>query len=313
MTTATATTDLSFACMGGTVRLCSDDPGAREHLEDARDWLRDAARRLSRFEPGSELCRLNEDGRTVVPASALLRAAVRAMLRAAERSGGLVDPTLLSELEAAGYRASRAAAQALPLADALRIAPPRAPARPRADARWRAIRVDEHAGTVARPPGLRLDTGGTAKGLLADILARRLWQLERVAIDCAGDVRVSGRGTRSSPQEIEIVSPASGEVAGRLWLGDGAIATSGLDRNVWRTQDGAAGHHLLDPATGRPAWTGLVGVTAIASSALDAETDAKAALLGGPEAARRLLAGGGALFFEDGRCEGVGPLAEIVR
>ena len=54
-------------------------------------------------------------------------------------------------------------------------------------------------------------------------------------------------------------------------------------------------------------------MTAIASSALDAETDAKTALLGGPAAARRLLTGGGVLFFEDGRCEGVGPLAGIVR
>ena len=99
---------------------------------------------------------------------------------------------------------------ALPLADALRIAPPRAPARARADARWRTIHVDARAGTVARPPGLRLDTGGTAKGLLADVLARRLWGLGRVAIDCAGDVRIAGRRTRASPQEIEVGEPVDG-------------------------------------------------------------------------------------------------------
>ena len=72
-----------------------------------------------------------------------------------------------------------------------------------------------------------------------------------------------------------------------LRVSDGAVATSGLDRRVWRRPDGSYAHHLLDPATGEPAWTGLIAATALAPTALEAEALAKAALLSGPERARR--------------------------
>jgi hypothetical protein len=82
----------------------------------------------------------------------LLRSAVRAGLWAARRSGGLVDPCLLDALEATGYEGSfERGATSLPPPDGpLRAASPD-PAR-----RWHAIRVDDEAGTIERPPGLRL-------------------------------------------------------------------------------------------------------------------------------------------------------------
>ena len=62
--------------------------------------------------------------------------------------------------------------------------------------------------------------------------------------------------------------------------------------------------------TGEPAWTGLVSVTALAPTALEAETLAKAALLRGPRAAGALLAvHGGVLVHDDGDIELAGPLA----
>ncbi len=87
----------------------------------------------------------------------------------------------------------------------------------------------------------------------------------------------------------------------------GGVATSGINVRLWRTGGGRFAHHLLDPATGEPAWTGLVGVTALGSTALEAETLAKAALLSGPEAAREWLAEhGGLLVHDTGETERVG-------
>ena len=91
-------------------------------------------------------------------------------------------------------------------------------------------------------------------------------------------------------------------------MGSCGIATSGIDTRLWETPAGYA-HHLLDPSTGEPAWTGLVGTTALAPTALEAETLAKAALLSGPDGARRLLAPkGGLLVLESGEVELAGPV-----
>jgi len=76
---------------------------------------------------------------------------------------------------------------------------------------------------------------------------------------------------------------------------------------------GPYAHHVLDPATGRPAWTGLVAATAVAGSALEAEVLAKAALLSGPLGARRLLRHrGGVRQHDDGRVEVV-PAPAVIR
>ena len=83
-----------------------------------------------------------------------------------------------------------------------------------------------------------------------------------------------------------------------------------MDTRIWRRDDGGFAHHLLDPSTGEPAWTGLVGVTALGRDALEAETLSKAALLSGPESARPLLAErGGMLVDETGSVELVGPVS----
>jgi thiamine biosynthesis lipoprotein len=303
--------DSTFTCMGCEVRLLMDGPGAHARAADAQRWLRDFDTRLSRFEPASELCRLNADARAAVPASRLLRAAVRAGLWAAERTGGLVDPTLLDELEAAGYRTTRRDVEPASLRAALEHAPPRAPGRPHPDARWRAWAVDDEAGYVRRPPGSRFDTGGIGKGLAADAVAQLVADLPRFAVDCAGDARIGGREAGWRPFEVDVHHPLGGGVAHRLALGWGAVATSGLDARLWRTPDGGYAHHLMDPSTGIPAWTGLLSATALASGALEAETLAKAALLSGPPGARRILrAAGGVLVHDDGGVELVGPIHE---
>jgi len=306
--------ELSFDAMGCQIRLVIDEPLDPSHpapsaaAEDARRWLADFDARMSRFRADSELCALNRDPRSAVPASALLRATVAAALWAAERSGGLVDPTLLGALERAGYSTSLAGVDPAPLRDALAHAPTRAPAQPTPAALWREVRVDDTAGIIHRPPGIRLDSGGAGKGLAADAMAHRLAGYSRVAIDCGGDVRVAGAATRAQPFDVEIEHPLSGEPAHSFALGDGAVATSGIGTRIWQA-DGGYAHHLIDPSTGRPAWTGLIQVTAIAPTALEAETLSKAALLSGPERAREVLAQyGGALIHDEGAVELVGSL-----
>ena len=279
--------ELAFPSMGTRVRLLASDPSP---LPTARAEVERLAARLTRFDAGSELCALNADPRPVVPASADLRAAVRAALRGAELTGGLADPTLLARLERAGYGSSLLGVPRTPLRDALAGAPARRAARPHPAAAWRAVEVDDAAGTIARPPAVRLDLGGSAKGFIADRAAGLLAPYGPCAADCGGDMRVHGA------HEVFAEDPFGGEPVAAIALCDGAVATSGVDARLWA----AASHHLLDPATGLPAWTGVVTATALAPTAAEAEALAKGALLAGPDAGRALLRHGGVLVLEDG-------------
>ena len=304
--------DTSFRCMGSDVRLLVGEPAERglpspeKAARGVRAFLEDFDARLSRFRADSELCLLNGDSRTSVPASKLLRTAVRAALWAAERTDGLLDPTLVPQLERAGYDHSLDGATPASLADALAAAPPARPATPHSAKRWREIVVDEAAGRVSRPPGLRIDSGGTGKGLAADLASGMLRGYSRFVVDCGGDMRVGGPDAEQEPFRVEVEHPLTGERVIALLLSSGGVATSGLNVRIWRTPRGIA-HHILDPATGEPAWTGLVGVTAIGSTALHAETLAKAALLSGLQSARGWLADlGGVLVDYSGQVEYVG-------
>ena len=193
----------------------------------ARAYLEDFDLRLSRFRAGSELSQLNADPREEVPASPLLRAAIAAGLWAAERSGGLIDPTVIDALENSGYAASRARTRPEPLAEALAAAPATAPRGPDPRARWRSIVVDDEAGIVRRPPGVRFDTGGSGKGFAADALAHRLAAYERAIVDCAGDVRLAGPGFARTPMHVTLRHPLTGRDLAPLAPLGGAVATSG--------------------------------------------------------------------------------------
>jgi thiamine biosynthesis lipoprotein len=292
-----------FACFGGTASVHvrgRDDAAGEEAVEYARRYLLNAHDRLSRFLEDSELTRLNRDPRRRVPASPLLRRLATSVKSAASLSEGLVDATLLGELEQAGYRDSMEEIGGRGVDRTLQ-APPRAPAQPHPDRRWREIHVDEAAGTIDRPPGLEIDSGGIAKGLLADLAAVALKGQRAYAVDCCGDIRIGGAAGQE--RRVPVGDPSGGEPVHELRLSEGAVATSGIGRRCWVGPDGEAAHHLLDPRNGKPAFTGVVQATAIAPTGLYAEVYAKAALLSGPDEAAEWLPHGGVIVTDSGWVE----------
>ncbi len=262
--------------------------------------------RFSRFDPDSELSRLNANPAEIVAVSPLMRRVVQTALRAARDTGGLVDATLADEIELAGY-ASHFDGEGTNLRAALAVAPPRACAGPHPDERWRQITVDPRAGTVRRPAGLRLDVGGIAKGVFADELAVLLEGFDAYVLDCAGDVRLGGRAGVVRP--VHVAGAFGSERLLTFGLSGGAVATSGISRRSWTDREGRPAHHLLDPRTGEPVFTGVVQATALAPTAAQAEILAKAAILSGPQRAAEWLTHGGAIVTDDGRYVRLDPAA----
>ena len=187
--------------MGSEVRLLIGPPAERGTCRRPRRPRR-AHRRGSRtstaasraFAPTASSAGSTPTRATEVEASPLLRRVVAAALWAAEHTDGLVDPTLIDRLEQRGYaglaRRSRARRTCRRVR---RRRPPRRPAAPDPRARWRSVSVDDERGTIRRPPGLRLDSGGVGKGSRGPTPSPTLLEgYSRFLVDCGGDIRVGG-------------------------------------------------------------------------------------------------------------------------
>jgi thiamine biosynthesis lipoprotein len=301
--------ELVFKAMGTTVVLRIDgQPAARAQrlLGEGRRFIEEFDAWLSRFRADSELSRVNADPRSAVEVSWLMGEFAEAAIWAARASDGLIDPTLTAELVRAGYGESRAGAAPAELRAALADAPARHAARPGAAGRWREIAFDRETRTLRRPAGVTLDSGGAGKGLAADLLARN-WSVAlgpraNFMVDCGGDIRFGPGGNRHGHVLVE--DPFDDRLLPLRCKG-GAVATTSIRNRIWRKPGGAPAHHLIDPSSGEPAWTGIAAVTALAPSALVAESLAKIAFLRGPGAAREVLesADGGLIVYDDGAVE----------
>lgn len=249
----------SFAAMGTEMELllAADDPSA---LQEAEQEFRRLEALLSRFRPDSELSRLNDAGELAVGPE-LLELAERAV-EARERTGGRFDPTVHDAVVAAGYDLS--------FELVAREGPGTWAASPGAGGR---IEVDRATGRVALEPGYKLDLGGIAKGWAADRVAARLGTAGPVLVNAGGDIAT--RGPREWPVAV---TAASSSVT--LGLGEGGLATTGRDRRSWM-RDGRPQHHVVDPATGRPADTDVLTVSVAAASATEAEVLATSLFLAG--------------------------------
>lgn len=312
-----------FDCFGGSCAVLVQGSGpagsAPQAVVLARRRLLEWHAQFSRFEPASELSALNRDPGETVAVSAMMARFVEAAVYAAVITGGLVDPTLVGEIEEAGYaedfagHAEDFAAAAIAPPDLFRRASAPRPAMPHPAARWRQVAVDLRHSTVTRPPGIRLDTGGIAKGLFGDVLAGVLSWHRSFAVEAAGDVRLGG--SAGLTRAVQITSPFHpAAILHSFELTEGAVATSGTTKRCWIDARGRPAHHLLDPATGEPVRTGIVQATALAPSGVKAEALAKAALLSGPIAAPEWLPHGGVLVYEDGAHDVIEPPAsELIR
>lgn len=255
----------------------SDDPAAADALAQAPAWFEEWEQCLSRFRPDSELMRLNADAGFWVPLSETLWAVLLAALEAARRTDGIVAPTMLDALLAAGYTRDFAAG-----------AEPAAAAPPPAAAAWKTIELDPRLRAVRLPEGVHLDLGGIAKGWSADEAARRLAAVAPALVDAGGDIAVSGPMADGQPWPIGVDNPLDPDAPlALLLIGAGGVATSGRDYRRWQAGDGWR-HHIIDPRSGRPAATPALTATAVAPSAREAEAAAKLLFILGDEGLARL-------------------------
>jgi thiamine biosynthesis lipoprotein len=260
-----------FPALGTTAIVAVAD---RTQLAGARAVVEETVaafdRSCSRFREDSELSVLNAaDGAPVRPSELLLDAVVAA-LRAAELTGGAVDPTVGEALIALGYDRdieSVSARQAISVA---------------AVPGWRTVRVDRDAATIRLAAGVRLDLGATAKALAADRAAADAYALAGcgVLVSLGGDIAMTGPPPADGWRIRVTDDHRAGVDAPGQWIAlqSGGLATSSTTVRQWQAGSESA-HHILDPTTGRPASGPWRTASVAAKTCLDANVASTAAIV----------------------------------
>jgi thiamine biosynthesis lipoprotein len=248
-------TEHRFDAMGCRIVIGGGSPVEQRVLEDL---FRQRDSMFSRFRPASELNRVNGSGGRIALVSQPFADTLRISLAVAAETAGLIDPTLGSAIEAAGYGRDFGLLGPDP-------EPPGMPSR----GRWREVVLLGRF--VAIPEGVRLDLNGVVKALAVD---------DSLAV-LSGDGFVSAGGDVAVRGELTVALPDGEPVL----LRRGALATSGNTKRRW-LRAGRMQHHLIDARTGRPSDSPWALVTACGATCLAADTAAKAGFLlgeAGPE------------------------------
>jgi len=270
-------TDITLAAEG-------DDNSVKPGFEKAQEYIEASERRFTRFLEDSELSQLNRSAGTWFHASADMTFVISLAKQYVEQTAGLFNPSILPDLERAGYDRSmdliRAEASLLPSAR-LTPDPHLLP--------FDELLINPDENLIFLPHGMRLDLGGIAKGWIAEQTAMVLSDYsEACLVDAGGDMFMIGLPEGEASWQIELEDPLNPDwTLTSLNVPPGAVTTSSVVKRRWMQGD-TPRHHLIDPRTGLPAETDWLSVTVIAPHADMAEVFAKALLIAGPQEAEMM-------------------------
>ena len=116
---------------------------------------------------------------------------------------------------------------------------------------------------------MEIDLGSVAKGFVGSRAAQYLREngVDSALLNLGGNVQTVGCRPDGDPWKIAVKDPGGGTPMIVLSIQDQAMVTSGGYERYFE-QDGNTYWHIMDPATGRPAESGLTSVTVVGDDGL---------------------------------------------
>lgn len=125
-------------------------------------------------------------------------------------------------------------------------------------------KVSVQDGVLRLKEGTEIDLGAVAKGYTGDLIAAHFREqgVTSALLDLGGNVHVIGTNPDGSPWRLGIRDPFSDGNIAVLELSDRVAVTSGGYERYF-VKDGIRYCHIIDPASGMPAHSGLSSVTIV--------------------------------------------------
>ena len=226
---------------------------AQEAVDKAAERVEELDALLSTGDENSEIYQLNQSGEATLSEEGGYL--VERALELYQKTDGAFDIAIYPVMQAWGFPTQEyhvpddaTLKEKLALADASKV---------NYDKDTRKISFDQD--------GMEIDLGGIAKGYTSS-------QIMQIYQDCGvtsglvnlgGNVQALGCKTDGSKWRVAIQSPDDTEdYLGILEIENQAVITSGGSERYFE-EDGVTYHHIIDPATGYPADSGLISVTIV--------------------------------------------------
>ena len=272
-------------------------------LNDTLDLCSDYEALLSVTVEGSDVWRINHAGGAPVSVAPQTIEVIKTGLKYGELSGGMFDITVgrLSDLwDFTGL-------SGVPSESDI--------ARVRATVDYGKVIIDGDTVTMLDTEAW-IDLGGVAKGYIADKAAEFLEERGVIAavIDFGGNIVVMGEKPDASAWRVGVTTPFSerDDLIGIVETSEASVVSSGIYERRF-IENGVLYHHILDPNTGMPVKSDIVGATVVSANSADADALSTTLVLLGSERAPDIIANapdvvGALLILEDGEIMQLGEI-----
>ena len=226
---------------------------------DAEEEVRRLDALLSRTSGSSEISMLNDANGEMVPVGGEICGLIQTAGSFTEATGGAFDITIAPVVSAWGFTT-----------DSYQV-----PTQEELQTLLKCVGMEHvhlSGGSARLDPGTMIDLGGIAKGYTADRVAEIFQEhaVPRGKVELGGNILVIGDKPDGTAWRVGVQDPKHPDEADGLVcvlnLTDAFAVTSGSYQRYFE-QDGKRYHHIIDPATGCPADSGLTSVTVVADSA----------------------------------------------
>lgn len=259
--------------MGTVVTAQAYGPQAPKAVEEGLKRIKDLEDKMTVNTPGGEIARLNASAgnSAYIPLSSDSLSVLKTALKYGQLSRGAFDLTVGPLVQVWGFAQN-----------------PQVPAPTEIEGikelvNYRDVEIkEEEKAARLKKPGQMVDLGGIAKGYAGDEVLKifRAYGLESAFINLGGNVVVLGGKPDGSPWKVGIRNPGTqdGSSLGVLEVRDKAVVTSG-DYERYFEEGGRRYHHILDPQTGYPSQSGLISVTIVSGTSMEADALSTAAFV----------------------------------
>lgn len=247
--TASEPESIDFFAMDTTIKFSTY--GDKKVLKGAKKVLTDLEKKVSVTDSGSEIYHINQNGSGTLigDVSDLMQKA----LQMCTQTDGALDISIYPIVKAWGFTTGdyqvpdeSTIQSLLPMVD------------------YTKVEFDKTTGNVTIPSGMTIDLGSIAKGYAGQQSAQYLRDngVKSALLNLGGNVQTIGSKPDGSPWKVGIKDPNGDTPMMVLSITDQAVITSGGYERYFE-QDGHTYWHIMDPATGHPADSGLCSVTIV--------------------------------------------------